>query len=86
MGVTRSKRSIRWAAGCILCLASPVQADACATSYYFASAFGPFLTAVPPEPSFSAGSQMLLFNGSSQRAVLSGRADLVMRESEMDRE
>jgi hypothetical protein len=58
----------------MLCLAPPAHATEGASSYYFAGAFGSFLTAVPPEPGFSAASQTLLFNGQSQRAVLSGRA------------
>ena len=43
-------------------------------SYYFAGGFGSFLTAVPPEPGFTAASQTLMFGGQSQRAVLRGRA------------
>jgi hypothetical protein len=45
-----------------------------AASYYFAGAFGSFLTAVPPEPGFTAASQTLIFGGQAQRAVLRGRA------------
>ena len=45
-----------------------------AASYYFAGGFGSFLTAVPPEPGFTAASQTLIFGGQAQRAVLRGRA------------
>ncbi len=45
-----------------------------AASYYFGGAFGSFLTAVPPEPGFTAASQTLIFGGQAQRAVLRGRA------------
>ncbi len=45
-----------------------------AASYYFAGGFGTFLTAVPPEPGFTAASQTLIFGGQAQRAVLRGRA------------
>jgi hypothetical protein len=51
-----------------------VQASEGAASYYFAGGFGSFLTAVPPEPGFTAASQTLIFGGQAQRAVLRGRA------------
>jgi len=53
---------------------SRVEASEGAASYYFAGAFGSFLTAVPPEPGFTAASQTLMFGGQAQRAVLRGRA------------
>jgi hypothetical protein len=54
--------------------AAPVQAAEGAASYYFAGGFGSFLTAVPPEPGFTAASQTLIFGGHAERAVLRGRA------------
>ncbi|TAJ36154.1 MAG: hypothetical protein EPO55_22795 [Reyranella sp.] len=54
--------------------ADPAVASEGAASYYFAGAFGSFLTAVAPEPGFTAASQTLIFGGQSQRAVLRGRA------------
>lgn len=54
--------------------ASDAKATEGAASYYFAGGFGSFLTAVPPEPGFSAASQTLIFGGHAQRAVLRGRA------------
>ena len=56
-----------------LCTA-PAQASEGAASYYFAGGFGSFLTAVPPEPGFTAASQTLIFGGHAERAVLRGRA------------
>lgn len=50
------------------------QASEGAASYYFAGGFGSFLTAVPPEPGFTAASQTLIFGGHAKRAVLRGRA------------
>jgi hypothetical protein len=50
------------------------QASEGAASYYFAGGFRSFVTAVPPEPGFTAASQTLIFGGQAQRAVLRGRA------------
>ena len=58
-----------------MCLATPTaHAAEGAASYYFAGGFATFLTAVPPEPGFTAASQTLMFGGQAQRAVLRGRA------------
>lgn len=61
-------------AALIACLGTSAEATEGAASYYFAGAFATFLTAVPPEPGFTAASQTLMFGGQSQRAVLRGRA------------
>lgn len=55
-------------------LSPAARASEGAASYYFAGAFGSFLTAVPPEPGFTVASQTLIFGGNTQRAVLRGRA------------
>jgi hypothetical protein len=69
------KRSLGLLAGLVACLESHLaSASEGAASYYFAGGFGTFLTAVPPEPGFTAASQTLLFGGQAQRAVLRGRA------------
>jgi hypothetical protein len=68
----------RLAAGSLLIVSglctSPAEAAEGAASYYFAGGFGSFLTAVPPEPGFTAASQTLIFGCQAQRAVLRGRA------------
>ncbi len=62
-------------AGIVACVcASSARASEGAASYYFAGAFGSFLTAVAPEPGFTVASQTLIFGGQAQRAVLRGRA------------
>lgn len=70
----RCQRLVGWIAGSVLCLSAPAQASEGAASYYFAGGFATFLTAVPPEPGFTAASQTLMFGGQAQRAVLRGRA------------
>lgn len=59
-------------AACVV--ADSAHATEGAASYYFAGGFGTFLTAVPPQPGFTAASQTLMFGGQTQRAVLQGRA------------
>ena len=61
-------------AALIACLGPPAEAAEGAASYYFAGGFATFLTAVPPEPGFTAASQTLMFGGQTQQAVLRGRA------------
>lgn len=70
-----SIRTLLTASAAAAALFGPVAAEATegAASYYFAGGFGSFLTAVPPEPGFSAASQTLLFGGKAERAVLRGR-------------
>ena len=68
----------RLAASALLVVSSlcttAAQASEGAASYYFAGGFGSFLTAVPPEPGFTAAGQTLIFGGHAERAVLRGRA------------
>ena len=69
-----SARTTSALAAFVVCLGAPAHATEGAASYYFAGGFGSFLTAVPPEPGFTAASQTLMFSGQTQCAVLRGRA------------
>ena len=64
----------------ILVLGQPtVQATEGASSYYFPGANTAFGVAIPPEPGFMMANQLLIYQGSANRAVLGGRVRLDLK-------
>ena len=64
----------------LLVLGQPtVQATEGASSYYFPGANTAFGVAIPPEPGFMMANQLLIYQGSANRAVLGGRVRLDLK-------
>ncbi len=66
---------------CFVTMQPAAQATEGASSYYFPGSSTTFAVAVAPKPGYMVANQMLIYNGTAEKAVLGGREKLNLKAS-----